>query len=51
MIRAGAMEEDGIPRQAEWERREREGGGGGREGGQTPATISNIQMGPNMNNA
>jgi len=33
MIRAGAMEEDGIPRQAEWERRERErGGGGGREG-------------------
>ena len=25
--------------------------GGRREGGQTPATISNIQMGPNMNNA
>ena len=31
------MEEDGIPRQAEWERRERERGGGRREGGRANA--------------
>ena len=35
MIRAGAMEEDGIPRQTEWERRERERGG--EEGGRANA--------------